>query len=262
MKDSNFLWKIINLCALTMTVAVNALADIIPIGGLTTKEVSDLYPTFVTPTGITFAIWGLIYALLGFVLVSEAFMRNSETTSRMSFWFLATCLLNIVWIFTWHFKLIATSFVVILALWLCLLFLTQRTENSRKSARIAFEIYFAWVTAATVVSLNIMLANILPGLHLRNNAIFMMIISLTGLFAYAIVRLIVNRDIVFSAVTAWVLWGVFVSHYKTGYNGMYPFAVVFSLVSAILMTLVFVHVTAAKMRGCTCCSRTPKCFRD
>ncbi len=262
MKDNSFLWKIINLCALTMTVAINALADIIPIGGLTTKEVSDLYPTFVTPTGITFAIWGVIYAFLGFVFVREAFIRKSEATSQIGFWFLATCILNIAWIFTWHFKLMTTSFVIILALWLCLLFLTRRTEYSRKTVRAAFEIYFAWITVATVVSLNIVLANLLPGLHLKNNAIFMMAVSLTGLFAYAIVRLIMHKDAVFSAVAAWSLWGVFISHFKTGYNGMYPFAVVFSLVAAILMTLVFVHVTAFRMRGCTCCSRAPKCIRD
>ena len=46
-------------------VLVNALANILPINGRQTGEVSDAYGNLFAPAGITFAIWGVIYFLLG-----------------------------------------------------------------------------------------------------------------------------------------------------------------------------------------------------
>jgi hypothetical protein len=48
---------------------INYLANSLPIGGMMTGALSDLYPNLFTPAGITFSIRGLIYvALLGFVI--------------------------------------------------------------------------------------------------------------------------------------------------------------------------------------------------
>ena len=50
-------------------VLINALANIMPINGVGTGEVSDSYPDLFAPAGITFSIWGLIYLLLlGYIL--------------------------------------------------------------------------------------------------------------------------------------------------------------------------------------------------
>ena len=42
-------------------IAVNGAANALPINGLTTGAVSDLYPNLFTPAGFAFSIWGLIY---------------------------------------------------------------------------------------------------------------------------------------------------------------------------------------------------------
>jgi hypothetical protein len=42
-------------------VAVNAMATLLPINGVTPGQVSDSYPNLFAPTGLTFSIWGLIY---------------------------------------------------------------------------------------------------------------------------------------------------------------------------------------------------------
>ena len=46
-------------------VAVNYLANVLPLNGRRTGEVSDAYPSLFTPAGVTFSIWGVIYLLLG-----------------------------------------------------------------------------------------------------------------------------------------------------------------------------------------------------
>lgn len=57
-------WKWINLTAFIAMVAVNALAELLPIGGMTTGQISALYPSPLTPAPLSFGIWGLIYLLL------------------------------------------------------------------------------------------------------------------------------------------------------------------------------------------------------
>ena len=53
-----------NVLAFILALTVNSLANIIPIGGQTTGEISDKYPTLFTPAGFTFSIWSLIYLSL------------------------------------------------------------------------------------------------------------------------------------------------------------------------------------------------------
>jgi len=57
--------KWLNLLTFLAMVAVNALANILPINNIGTGAVSDSYFNLFAPAGITFAIWGLIYLLLG-----------------------------------------------------------------------------------------------------------------------------------------------------------------------------------------------------
>lgn len=78
------------LVALTFLamITVNALANILPIGGMGTGEVSDSYPNLFAPAGITFSIWGVIYFLLALhtIYQSERVMRVSKSSSRFQVW--------------------------------------------------------------------------------------------------------------------------------------------------------------------------------
>jgi hypothetical protein len=60
---------VVNLLGFVVVVVVNALATTIPLGGMTTGQLSDLYPNLFVPAGLTFSIWGLIYLLLGICVV-------------------------------------------------------------------------------------------------------------------------------------------------------------------------------------------------
>ena len=55
---------VFNVLGLILVLAVNALANILPINGYTTGQVSGFYPNYFVPAGFTFGIWGLIYFLL------------------------------------------------------------------------------------------------------------------------------------------------------------------------------------------------------
>lgn len=78
---------IVNVIAFVAVLVVNYLAVNLPIGGMTTGALSDLYPNLFTPAGLTFSIWGLIYlSLAGFViwqLVDFYKKQSKEITKKI-----------------------------------------------------------------------------------------------------------------------------------------------------------------------------------
>jgi len=77
-KNSSLLrWS--NILAFILTVIVNGLAGSTTIlGGKVTADISNANPTLITPAGYVFAIWGVIYVLLGAFVVYQALPRNLD----------------------------------------------------------------------------------------------------------------------------------------------------------------------------------------
>jgi hypothetical protein len=63
--------------AFVCMLALNGLASTTILGGYTTGEVSDAYPNLFAPIGLTFAIWGLIYAALIMYVVRQFLTLSS-----------------------------------------------------------------------------------------------------------------------------------------------------------------------------------------
>ena len=68
-------------------IAVNALANILPINGYNTGQISAFYPNAFVPAGFTFSIWGVIYLLLlsytiGFTFYSFKPQQHPEACQR------------------------------------------------------------------------------------------------------------------------------------------------------------------------------------
>ena len=74
------------LLAVLMVIAVNAAANIVPLGGYNTGELSAMYPTGFTPAGRTFGIWSLIYLGLltfGIAALPAALTKNGAAIAAM-----------------------------------------------------------------------------------------------------------------------------------------------------------------------------------
>lgn len=56
--------SLLNVAAYIIMVTLNALSITVPLGGLTTQQLSDRYGNPFTPVGFTFSIWSIIYTLL------------------------------------------------------------------------------------------------------------------------------------------------------------------------------------------------------
>ena len=63
--------KIITSLSYALMIVTNISANLIPINGVRTSEISDSYENLFTPAGFTFSIWGLIYFLLALHIFYE-----------------------------------------------------------------------------------------------------------------------------------------------------------------------------------------------
>jgi hypothetical protein len=129
-------WALLSLALFALVVAVNALANILPINGVNTGVLSDEIPNLFVPAGLTFSIWGLIYLLLaGYVaaLLVEAFGRKptglwDSGDGRI---FALNMAANAAWILAWHYRLVPLSFGIMLVILTTLVALEERSRARR-----------------------------------------------------------------------------------------------------------------------------------
>jgi len=160
--------SILNLLGFIGTVVVNALATTLPINNITTGELSDLYPNLFVPAGLTFAIWGLIYVLLGIFVIYPLIPSVRRDAQKVDFvqrigpLFFISCLANIGWIYAWHYKIVPLSLALALMLILfgSLLAIYLRLNVGRSEApktekylvHLPFSVYLGWITIATIAN--------------------------------------------------------------------------------------------------------------
>ncbi len=149
-----------NTLAFAIMIVMNSLANIIPINGKTTGELSDQYPNLFVPAGITFSIWGAIYALLLVVMIVQYFSRNQETMNALRWRVVLNFCLNALWIIAWHNELVALSLLIMLALLATLVSInTQLRSRKRWILSVAFGVYLGWICLATIANTTALLVS-------------------------------------------------------------------------------------------------------
>ena len=92
--------RIINALSITAMFIINA----IPFGDHSVKEISDKYPTYLTPAPYAFSIWGLIYFFLAVFAIYQIRAKSFENELiNRGYWLLVpvNALANIGWVYTW-----------------------------------------------------------------------------------------------------------------------------------------------------------------
>ncbi|MEH7438012.1 TspO/MBR family protein [Neobacillus drentensis] len=148
----------LNFLGLLLVVIVNALANILPLNGQTTGEISNRLNVLFTPAGYVFSIWGLIYLLL-FIWVLRQLPKNRrnlplyQSTSGL---FLLTCMLNILWILLWHYEFFFFTVLVMIAFLITLIFLYKKVKSFHppKIDVIPISIYLGWVSVALIANIS------------------------------------------------------------------------------------------------------------
>ena len=215
MQKNRISLKITNLVFLVLTIFVNFLANYLPINGLSSGEVSELYQNPFTPAGFTFSIWGVIYTLL-IIFIIYQFVGKGEINQKFSTgpYFIIASIANGSWLYLWHHQSLPLSMLVILILPLSLFQIFKRLHQYQDYSfkeyiglKLPFSIYTAWVTVATIANFMALLV------YFRNDwpANFLNIAAIIGILiglAIAVKILDKYKNIAFASVVIWAYIGI------------------------------------------------------
>src|SRR5215203_1748495 len=98
--NSDRMRQVLVVVAAIVTIVYNSISQAIPIGGNTSADISNQYPTYFTPASYAFSIWGVIYLLvLGYAIYQALPAQRENPYQRKVGWlFIVTCVLNCLWI--------------------------------------------------------------------------------------------------------------------------------------------------------------------
>ena len=236
-------------------IAVNALANILPINGYNTGQISAFYPNAFVPAGFTFSIWGVIYLLLlsytiGYTYYSiqrQAYPKAFRFIEHVNTYFLLTCVFNMAWIVAWHYLQIELSVLIMLLFLSTLIQLFLKTRTLVQDLNLIqkyilqtpFIVYLGWISVATIANITALLVaykwtalNIAP--------VYWSAVMILIAIVLAVLMVKKFQVVSFTLVVAWALWGI--------YNAQGPAAPILAsltalgigvLISTVLFTLIY-----------------------
>ncbi|NCW11878.1 MAG: hypothetical protein EBV82_01725 [Chitinophagia bacterium] len=205
-----------------VVIAVNALANILPINGYNTGQISGFYPNYFVPAGFTFSIWGIIY--LSFLVYSitytyyqlnqDKFPVINQYLDKVSPWYWATCILNASWILAWHYLQVLLSVLIMLLFLFALIQIFKSTQKIAKEMNLItrlslvtpFSIYIGWISVATIANVTALLVKYqwTGGIHPIYWSVIMIFVAVIA-GVYFIQQF---KTISYPLVIAWAIWGI------------------------------------------------------
>ena len=212
-----------NIIAVIMTIVVNGLANVLPIGGKYTGELSDNIPNLFVPAGITFSIWGIIYILITIfaIYLAKDLLKKEKLTKtfleKISYFFILASLANIIWIFLWHYEQILLSLLAMILLFVSLILIYMRLNigiekvsmKGKIFVHIPISVYIGWITVATIANVTAVLVTIgCDGFGISEEIWTMLVIIVATIITILIVT--TRKDYIYSAVIIWALIGIYI----------------------------------------------------
>ena len=220
----DILRQVVNVLAVLVTIVINGLANVLPLNGLNTGEISDRFKVYFVPAGYVFSIWGLIYlALIGFAIYQALpAQRENPHLRRIGYLFALSCVANVVWLFLWHYEVFPLTIVAMLALLVLLIaiYLRLGIGRTRVSAaatwlvQVPFSIYLGWITVATIANATSLLDYLQWngwGLSPEAWAVIMLVVGAAVASAVSLTR----GDVAYMLVIMWAFAGIAVKHAAT-----------------------------------------------
>ena len=220
----DILRQAVNVLAVLATIAINGLANALPLNGQTTGAISDRFRVYFVPAGYVFSIWGVIYlALLAFAVYQALpAQRENPHLRRIGYLFALSCLANVVWLFLWHYEVFPLTIVAMLALLALLIAIYLRLGVGRVRVSTAetwlvhvpFSIYLGWVTVATIANATSLLDYLQWSGWGISPEVWTVIMLVAGVAIASAVSL-TRGDIAYMLVIVWAFAGIAVKHAGT-----------------------------------------------
>ncbi len=224
MNNVNKINALLQLAAFVLMIALNAAANILPINGYNTGEISAMFPNYFVPAGFTFAIWSLLYLLQAFwvlLCLKVAFKKEDDLSlvslvSLLMPYFSLACLLNGAWILCWHFLMIGGSLVIMILLLAVLLALYYQLRAFTVTPEgwvswvipIVFVTYLAWICVATIANATAYFVRLGMNDLVVSGPVWSVIMILVALFLSLRIGG-KKKEAAFAFVLAWAYFGIY-----------------------------------------------------
>jgi len=221
-----------NTVSTVIMFVVNMLASVGLINNTTPGALSDRLPNLFVPSGLTFSIWSVIYVLL---LLFVAYQirgsasrdaQDSACLDKIGWFFVASSVFNIAWIFAWHYELVPLSLIFMLLLLVSLLVIYLRLEigESQKSIslkkklfyQVPFSVYLGWITVATIANVTAVLVWAGAEPYTESAVVWTVVVIMVATLIATLV-LWTRGDIAYGLVVVWALVGIVIKRLDPDY---------------------------------------------
>ena len=243
--------QVLVIIAAFATIIFNIAANVLPLNGLNTGELSDRFQIFFVPAGYVFSIWGLIYLGLIAYAIYQVLpaQRENPRLRSIGYLFILSCLANIAWLFLWHYEVFEFTLIAMGVLLLSLIAIYLRLDigrgevsNAEKWAvHVPFSIYLGWITVATIANTTQLLYYLGWNGWGISTEIWAVIMLAAGVIISAIMSL-TRADIAYSLVLVWAYIGIAIQHNDT------PLVANSALIAAGLIVVILIIVLIRKYR--------------
>lgn len=207
------------ILSLVVVLAVNILANALPINDLTTGEISDRFPILFVPAGYVFSIWGLIYlALIGFAIyIVTPKGRSDSKIDAIAWWFVAGNIFNTAWILLWHYLQFTLTLIPIFGLLISLLVIYLKLKIGKEKRKwletllvaAPFSIYLGWATVAVVANVSQALFNLgYQGAPLTGSIWAVIMLGVATLLG--LLMIFYRKEVLYPLVLTWAFIGIWV----------------------------------------------------
>lgn len=255
MLKERLLNKTVVLLTFIIMIAVNIAANTIPINGITTGEVSNMYPNLFAPAAYAFAIWGLIYLLLAMYTLyqfANKDIKNNELLNKVGILFSISSVANALWVLAWHNLMIPLSMILMIVILVCLILITEAINCSNLSTvervfiRLPFSVYFGWITVASIANAATLLVSLGWESFGIAATIWTIVVLLVGM---VIGTSVINKyiDFAYGLTLIWAYNGILVKHLsENGFNGQYPLIIATVILCIIIFIVTMINLFIIK----------------
>lgn len=241
------LLKFVNVFAFGLMVYMNYLANALPLNNKTTGQLSGQYPNLFTPAGVTFSIWGIIYLMLLVFVIIQFREQNKQMIAAIGWAFAVSCLLNALWIVTWHYELLPLSVVIILGMLIALLIINRNLMSFAPDfSRAAFGIYLGWICIATIANITALLVNYNWGAWGISQEVWTIIMISAGALISALA--IYKLDNPFAGLAViWAFAGIILKRQSDFPSIVVAASIGIVIVSLVAIIMFYRHLTTVKI---------------
>ncbi|MEZ7171934.1 tryptophan-rich sensory protein [Sporosarcina sp. OR05] len=244
-----------------LMIGTNVLANVLPINGQTTGEVSAKYGNLFAPAGFTFSIWSVIYVLLllhVFYQLGFFHKKLKPSTARLltqvGIYFSISSILNTLWILAWHYERLFLSVILMVGLLLCLIKINKLTAEASLSLKesffikLPFSIYFGWITVATIANITAFLVSIgWDGFGLSDVTWTILILIIGTVISVGTMLRLHNPA--YGLAILWAYFGIYSKHTsESGFNNQYPAISLTVIICMIILSLTILLVAIGNRR--------------